>query len=409
MSIINDETSEVIYLNVQALNNSQTNSLPQLCIINQQSNMILRNLQDWNIYLQGITLTSTELPYLNIYRNIAWDNNNFTINKTNLSVSFLSNNGSYPFTIPVNETNLLVSGFGQNPNNATEYQGITVFLQYQSENANPTSYPNPTNDGTGANSQNYPRGYFNIHSIQQFLDMINTAITTANSFMTDNLADSMHFAYDPTTQLYSLSLPYEFKTNGTVDFYANAFLKRYLEGFRWQLYNYSTTTDANYNGCDYKLILPSYTQPDDPQYADNELITAEYSTLANLVDIHSILVVPSGGDLQNVVPQIIPTQTSSTTVNGDLPTIACLKNLDIDFSSLQLSQINNSFFQYETTGLFFPINTTGTGQLRTINLQLMVMNMDNTLYPLSIPAGSGYCNIRLACKKRTREDKNYKK
>jgi hypothetical protein len=48
--------------------------------------------------------------------------------------------------------------------------------------------------------------------------------------------------------------------------------------------------------------------------------------------------------------------------------VPALKNIDIDFTSLQFSTINNSFIQYESSGLFFPVNGLANEQLNNINI-----------------------------------------
>lgn len=407
MSFSNDETSEVVYLTVQALNNNQTDSKPSLCLISQQSNDILKNMSEWNIYVQSITLNSENIPFCNFYRNINWNNANFQVNKTNLSISIMSNAipTEYPFIIP-DDTNKLVVGINEDPANATHYKGITCFLQYYTENANVNQYSNPNPNGTitaGYSSQSYPRGYFNLKSLNHFINMINNALNMIISYWTnpanpDIGENSMYMAYDSITQLYSLYMPDAFKTDN-FDLYFNTFLRRIIDGFRTQYYQHDDVSSPSYNGLDYKLVKNNYPFNKDA----NNVWTyqAEYATIQNIVDIHSVLVVANSGDLQNISQQYIPATLFQQQKNPqNVPSISALKSLDIDLTSLNFNAVNNSFIQFESSMMAYPINTLNNNSLRNINIQIFIQNIDNEIYALSVPASSGYCNVRLACKKK---------
>ena len=162
-----DETTTSIYLNLFNNNVNPTNSLPISASINKQFGNILDNLKDYNMYLNAVTITSSELAFRNMKKDIQWNSNNFTTNKTNLSISLYDATG-YNFNLAGN-TNLLVNGIDQNGATNT-YRGVAVFLQYQSENCNLALYPNPNNAGTGANSAGYGDSYFNVHTIQLSFD-----------------------------------------------------------------------------------------------------------------------------------------------------------------------------------------------------------------------------------------------
>jgi hypothetical protein len=386
-----DETSEVIYVSVQALNSNQTNSMPQLCTIKQESNAILDNIGDYNIYVQSITFTSANIPYCCLKRNIM----NFQNNQLNYSISITGPTGQYPFTIDTNDKLLI----GINSNGSGKYQGITCFLQFFSENVNQSRYPNPNPNGyinTGFNSQNYPREYFNLIDLDHFMQMINNAINKIIGCWESSPigANSLYFSYNPTNQLYQLTMPSAFYS-GSYALYVNTFLQRILDGFRWVFYNYGNISTNSYTGLDW--ALSKYNYPNNLQ-SGNWTYTAKYSTICNIVDIHSMLLVANSGDLTNIVPSFVPTSSYNPS-NPNAPSLAVLKSLDFDYTSFNLNQVNNCYVEYQATGLFFPLNTTSIGELRNIFLQLYCQDTDNTIYPLQLPAG-GYCNIRLACKKK---------
>lgn len=387
-----DESSEVMYITVQALSNSQTNSNPKLAIISQQSNAILDNLQNYNVYVQSLTFNSQNIPYCNFRRNIGWNATNFQNNKTNYSISIMAQSG-YPFTIQDADNALLV-GINKN-GTSNQYQGITCFLQFFSEDS---TFPNPNQNGhinTGYNSQGYGREYFNLTDLDHLMNMINNAINTIVSCLSGNILsqNTLYFSYNPSNQLFQLTMPSVFYSGG-YDIYVNTFLQRILDGFRWIYHNNSDVSSASYTGLDYKLSKYNY-----PSNLNNNVwtYTAKYSTICNIVDIHSILLVANGGDLNNISQSYIP---SNTQFNGYIPSLSVLKALDFDYSSFNLNQVNNCFVQYEATGLFFPLNTTGKGNLRDIQISLYAQDNDNSIYPIQIPAGFGYVNLRLALKKK---------
>ena len=143
-----------------------------------------------------------------------------------MSISLISPNvGDRPFDLTGN-TNLLISGIGNST--GTTYQGAVCFLQYQSENTNSSTYPNPSNSGNGASSLAYPLNYFAVHSIGEVMDMINTAIQTLLS-KTASPNDTFYISYDAASELYSFSIDETYLQ--AYQFYVNGFLERLLDAF----------------------------------------------------------------------------------------------------------------------------------------------------------------------------------
>ena len=164
-----DETSETIYITTQALNQSQVNGNSLACNINLQSNPIVNNLNDWNVYLQSLTVTTAELPYFNAFRNIIDPVNDVM----NFSITFWdSANNNNTFVVPAYGVGGNFNAFGVGLNNgAGAYQGVCIFLVYQSENL-------PTNPGS--------RAYYNVHSINQFMGFVNAAINQMLGYWQNN-------------------------------------------------------------------------------------------------------------------------------------------------------------------------------------------------------------------------------
>jgi hypothetical protein len=388
----NYPNSDTIYLTVQANNNSQTNGNDLLCNIYQQTNFIVKDLSKYDLFLLGFSCTTDQLPYCNFKRNIQWNINNFTTNKTNLIISFMSSDpADRPFDLTGN-TNTLLFGIGNSTGDT--YQGCGCYLQYVSENSTLT---NPNNEGTGANSKTYPIEYFDLHSISQFVSFINTAINSI--YGTSQLQDKPYFYYNVDSQLYYFNCTDAYLSS-SLDMYVNTFLERRLDGFRWITNsNINDLTLPNYTGQNFKLSK-SYT----PNLLNNNVwnIPSEYSTLANLVDVHSILITSNTGQLQSAARQEVVPYEIADNMNSqlDLPSLPVLKNLQIELGSLSLSSINNTIIQYSSEGMWIPINMLQQTPLNLISLSVFFQDIDNIIRPLYINSGGGYCNIKLALKSK---------
>jgi len=386
-----DETTETLYINMFVNNNNQTNSSSIPCQIRQQFNTLIDDLSMYNIYINSITLSSGELPYCNVYKNIKWDASNFATNKLNWSITLYDNTG-YNFNLTANN-NLLISGIDANPLNNNTYKGVAVFLQYLSENDDPSLYPNPNVQGTGANTANYPLGYFNIHSIQQVLDFINTAILTGLNTYQPTISDkTFQFAYNPNSSLYNLYMSDQLKTSN-INFYANSFLERYLDGFRWIfLKNTDIINEVPYRGMSFEFVKNNFVV----NKGSNNIwtYTAEFGTIQNLLDIHS-LIVTCDGSLSVIQKQVFQA-TASNNVN---PQTSCiLKSLDFVFNS-QSASINNSTIQFEAQTLDRPINILATAPLNDIQLDFHILNIDGSFIPIYI-SSNGIANIKFCLKRR---------
>lgn len=395
-------SSDTIYLNVQAINNSQTNPATMLATINQLTNPIVKDLSKFDVFLQSLTLTTSDLPFLNVYRNISWDPANFASNKMNLTITLKARNTQTPFRYM---NNPLLTFFDNNGQviNAGNANSVLCYLEYFSENANTDIYPNP-GDANFVSSVNYPRSYFNIHSIQHFLDMVNNAIQLGLLTIQTNpyASKPAYFTLDASTQLFSFNCTNDFDTSTTFPYngltlYVNSFLQKYLDGFRFAflgLSDNSIVSSPTYNGMDYMFVFNPY--PPQPNSVINHVYSAEYATITNFCDTHSIIITSTSGSLATLRQQVLPATDPS---NINLPQVSCLKNIDIDFNALALSGINNCFLQYEATGLFFPVNGLVNTELNNINLNAYIMTTSNEIIPISLPAG-GYMNIKFVLKKK---------
>ena len=369
-------STEVKYFNVVYPNNNRTNSSTIPLIINKNFNAIgeISNLSEWDLHLNSIVLTNSELPYRNMKKDISYDSVNFTTNKTNYSVTIYDNTG-YNFNLNGN-TNLLLSGIDENPSSPGYYKGAVCFLQYISENND--SYQNPNNQGTGANSINYPDSYFFLHSVQQFLDFINTATTSCLSKHSSLNTASIYFYYDSATTLYNCDISGSF-VSANVDLYLNAFLQRLLDGFR---VNYSGIITDITNEIPYRGMTYKFNKSNSPKNQANNIWTyySEYTVLQNLSDILSLAIICGGS--MSIREQIYQNFAEQTTANQQyLQQKTILKILDFVFDG---SQLNNQIIQFENIVLDKPLNVMSPQAFNFIGLEFFIIDTLGIFHPLTL-------------------------
>ena len=101
---MSDETTQMLVLNLQATNNDQNDSTPTPSSIFQLSTPIVSSMKDWNLYFKSIYITTAEVPYCNMLRNLSFDDSEFTDAGAipalgNFSSNRLSSNRKYWFYI----------------------------------------------------------------------------------------------------------------------------------------------------------------------------------------------------------------------------------------------------------------------------------------------------------------------
>lgn len=423
--------AQTIPLNLSASNQSvNSNDLIQARIIQDFNPPLINNLEDYNIHLLSMTVNASEMPILNIYKQINWTNTafsanegNFNLNRTNMTVSITALSG-YPFEFPDPRGCLLTFPCGvEDPGNAGMWSGCGCYLQYLSENVDTSVYPNPTPIAgiSGSGTASYPDFYFNIHSIQEVLDMINTAMYNClNNALDIPEGDNVvpYFDFSPSTGLYTLYHNAETPSFiGTYELYCNDFLERIIDGFRFQSLAYSNLLSTSVipvnGGLDNKFILNNKPQniigfpsnastPGTPFYWFAE--SAEFSTTTSLSDKQSILIVANNPCLKVLNQTYIQTKqlTASPTQQGNMLEIACIKALDIDFQSNDIAQMNNCFIQYENLILDKPlcINPACVNlAFNQADIQVYSLDTDNVARPLVL-GSMGHFNIKFLLKNK---------
>jgi len=399
-----------IYITLQQSNTSETISSVIPSNISVNVNEIVSDLSQYDIYVKSMTISAGNIPYFNIYRNIvplgtvdAPDLLNYQLCRTNFSISITNEVNQQTFNLPDSDNQLLIPING----GGDKCDGITSFLQYQSENA--YGYPLAPNDGIvdpEFNCINFPRAYFDIHNIGNFVDMVNSALIGIwNQVITGSdpsvtTSDCPILTFDPTTQLYSFVITKAF-FDGEYQIFTNGFLSRALDGFRWRYLQDSNVTLPDYVGLDNELIFPispifvgtSSTNP----LLGILTIVADYSTVTNIIDLHSVVLLTTGGsDLSNIEGQYIPSTIPSS---GSLPSTQSLVAFNLDISGLNTSA-NNAYIQYNALVLDNKLTCKTKTSLRNLGLTCAIQNVDQQLIPISIQANGGLFSVTLVLFKK---------
>lgn len=259
--------SDSIPLNFQVTNSNAINAGTIPARISQVFNTPITNsLSEYDIHLLSLT-SSTTLPIYNIKKYIDWTSpsyppgtvghtytTNFVANRTNMTFTIVSTTGIFsealiianPFLFPVGTAS------GVAPN--VVYPGCGCYLQYISENTG-GQYVNPAynvayQDVSTPSSIGYPDEYFNVHSVQQHVDMINIAImrimnsilggrdpqfnpyfsVEQSGLISLNVVASQNFSCDGTTTPAGNVMITSIIS--TFSFYCNDYCIKALDGFR---------------------------------------------------------------------------------------------------------------------------------------------------------------------------------
>lgn len=396
-----------VYITLQSTNTNETTSALIPANIDLQVNELIEDISQYDIYVKSLTVSTGNIPYFNIRRNILTPSNvsgepnlNFQLNRTNYTIGITNAAGNYFNYQPITSNYLISCAINDLSGKCA---GATAYLQFISQND--MGYGNAPVDGVPTNftSANFPRNYFDVNSIQTFVDMINKALINVWDLNTGQSgavtsADCPILSFDPVSQLYSIFLTSNFIDNG-YQLYANDFLSRALDGFNWKHNGTTNMNDFPYQGLNNILVTPlrplftNIINPNDPDapYTGIQLF-AEYATITNIVDIHSIvLLTANGSDLSNIEPQYIPFQTLN---NGNLPSTQSLIAFNLDFGGLN-SSANNPYIQYNALVLDNKLTCKTKTSLRNLSLAIAVQTIDQELIPISLQANGGLFSCTL--------------
>jgi hypothetical protein len=396
-----------VYITLQNTNTNETTSALIPANINLEVNELIEDISQYDIYVKSLTVSTGNIPYFNVRRNILYPSNvefepnlNFELNRTNYTIGILNGGGNYFNFQPITDNYLISCAPVQTGNVCA---GATGYLQFISENDQGFGNANPEGTPTDFLSVNFPRSYFDINSIQTFVDMINKALINVWDINTGqggevSSTDCPILSFDPVSQLYSFFLTADFINNG-YQIYANDFLTRALDGFNWKHLSTTNMNENPYQGLNNKLVTPLrplFTEninPNDPAtpYIGVNLY-AEYATITNIVDAHSIVLLTSNGsDLSNIEPQYIPFSNLS---NGNLPSTQSLIAFNLDFGGLN-SGANNPYIQYNALVLDNKLTCKTKTSLRNLSLSVAIQTIEQELIPINLQANGGLFSCTL--------------
>lgn len=468
--------SQSIPISLQVTNNNNVNANTIPAVISQKfSNPITGNVADYDIHLISLT-SSTTLPIYNILNYINWPSpqgetySNFEVNRTNMTVSIVVNDGSYPIIFPIvvpNSSIMLFPSGQEDPANPGHWSGLGCYCQYYSENKDGI-YLNPDYDTpipNGVLSSSYPDSYFNVHSMRQHIEMINTAIyeimSVFNYYRYPTTYKSVNqfnpfFNLDSSTGLISFNcpttqnvlIPTPTPTDLDIvsffdlyDLYCNDYAIKAFDGFRTSSLGSSIMNSILINGIQYPSNLGMdnvfiFNQNAPPKLdptlnfsiavqnfifynplnnvpVDNIPVLyytsyAEYNACSNIFDTQAVLITAENPCLKKINSTYISVKNQSV-LSTSMSMVSCLKILDINFTNINIQSINNGYIQFQAgtldRPLQFPDNLNDV-PLDEIILSISSLDFNNVVKQIQIPI-FGHFNIKLLLKNKKTGQESY--
>jgi hypothetical protein len=274
---------------------------------------------------------------------------------------------------------LTIYSFTLRYNNASDYQTFVIYVP----NDIAISKPSPPTTAR-ANSK-----YYFIYYYQDFLDMCNTALSTAfTNLKTANpgatQTEAPFFIYDFDTGLISLIVPYNYLAGDPIEIWMNGPTYRFFDGIPNQ-YNQL----GNPNGKDYKFIIkyrlnnawakPGGSIPTPPTNPDYLELKQEYFL--------------SGWDpLDNLLFQTaeIPVLSENVYSNTDAFGAKSYKNIITDFKPIFDKRGSvRSVYEYFPTGPYRLINLKSDTELKVIDFTVTWLDKTGVEWDLSLFLNEG--------------------
>lgn len=355
----------LLQYNANLTDSDQTNILN----LSKNINNLIGDLSDWNVFLKNLLITSLDLPICNLYKYIT----DYNTGKTLFSITLYDETGYNFFVAP----DTLYFGIDED-GNTSNYKGICVYLQFNNSEF-------PTFDKY-ANTK-----YYNLHYIQNFLNMINNALKIAlNAYSNVSLHNTLaQFVYT-AGQPYSLYISDAF-VSSTINLYFNNNLKNILDGFNVQFISPSIMTSPNYNGMNYLFVKTNTFNNYFTTAPAYWIYYAEYQTV-NTLSSYIGLGIECSGSLSCVRDSVYSYfDNSNASINVQMKKI--LKILDFDYNGYN-SVSGNNFLQYESLILDLPVNCLSTQGLLNLQLNFYLINIDGSFQQIQLPSnGCVKCNI----------------
>lgn len=343
--------SERIYINCSITN---TTNQPINAVYNQTfQQAILQNCSDYYFTINRFSISGAAIPLM-IF---PIQKNQSNPNLSTLLFTFTYDNITYPqYVIYAPENDLITSAPSQNVS-LNFYQSLSP--------------------------------YYFVFSIQDLIDMFNTAVASAfTAVKTANpgipQTEAPYFIYDAPTKLISLITQYSFSdTMNPLTLSVNYALYKYLSSFQY-LYNSSSTDGSNYtfvlnDNANNHYALPGATLPTPPTNPDYLQFIQEYDSSSDWISLQSLVIttnqIPIRGE---IIPISIDQSPSSNFISNN--SLQIVSDFVPEFQGIgDVSSIYN----YQPTILRM-INILDDKPMMTLDFQIWFMDSFNNLYPLQL-------------------------
>lgn len=266
--------------------------------------------------------------------------------------------------------------------------------------------------------------YYFIYSYQQFLNMINDALSQAwiaagLKVMFPNHMQP-YFNLDPITNLISLIVPTYF-VNVTAPavvvptIFMNAALQKYLDAFNVSVTQYN----APQGNDTYFVLLAAFTPPPETFYYPNGItppaptanpgpptlpgyykFTQEYSALQYWSSLHSVIISTNTIPIRNEFIPGVNNQASYITVNQDGVNVSYPILSDFVPQIEGSAGASRSIAYYLPTAQYRLADMISDNSLQKIDLQLYWVDKNGNLYPIQLSIGQ-QASIKLAFLKKS--------
>ncbi len=220
----------------------------------------------------------------------------------------------------------------------------------------------------------------NIYSIQQFLTMVNTALTQAfnNAVVGGNMGGTTsapYMVFDPSTQIISMYVQTDYATDN-IGVYMNCFLYDLFGNFEVIQYGYSLA-----NGMDVKFLIQDNRNPNTKAISGFYQLQQEYACTSLFYDARSIEFTTGSIPIR---PEYIPGRLNILGSSQVGANNSRLIITDIEFP-LGESVINvKPYLQYTAPSLYRLIDMNSTSPLRQIDIQVSYVDELGIYTPLTI-------------------------
>ena len=355
---------DCINMHLLQYNNNKTTSTKQILNLQKSCNSVIGNLNDWNMYIKGLMISSIDLPIANMKQYML----DVTKDKLIFTLSLYDSTAYNFFVTGVND---FYFGIDEDSGNPGNYKGICVYLKWV-----PEASISKSNDS-----------YYLLHYVQNFLDLVNTALKTALTAYVGpvGLSSSASYFYYSPGNPYKLQLEDLF-VSSTIELYFNSFLKSVLDGFRVTYLSETDLSNLSYNGMNY-LFNKNNTLNNYYTGASNYWIyTAEFACINSLSTYLGITMIVGAG-LSGVRDTIFDYFDSNNT-NVNLQTKKILKVLDFTIDNYN-SIVGSNYLQFESIfSADSPINFLDKNDLNSFTVAFYLINNDGTFTSISLPSNA---------------------